>query len=192
MKKALLISGGILLGLYFFVAIPIMAVYNDLVTKQELVDTAWSEVEVQYQRRFDLVPNIVEATKGALSQEQEVFGAIAEARKHYDSAPKGSNDRVEATQQYESALARLLVIVENYPQLKSLENVKILTDEIAGTENRVAVSRGRYNAIVGEWNTSIRKFPRNVIVKFFDEFEKRARFESDEEASSAPKVDLTI
>ncbi len=178
-------------GIPVVLAFAYLAVYNSMVTMDELVETTWAEVEVQYQRRFDLVPNIVEATKGAMSQEREVFGAIAEARTRYASAPKESNERVEAAQQYESALARLLVVMENYPELRSLENVKILTDELAGTENRVGTARGRYNTIVGEWNTSVRTFPRSLVASIHG-FEKRARFESDEEASSAPKVDLTI
>ena len=182
---------GAIFAVLFWIGISFGAIYNSMVAMDEQVETVWSEVEVQYQRRFDLVPNIVEATKGAMSQEQEVFGAIAEARTRYASAPSGSDEQVEATQQYESALARLLVVMENYPELRSLENVKILTDELAGTENRVAVSRGRYNTIVGTWNTSIRKFPRNLVAPMFG-FEKRVRFESDEEASQAPGVDLTI
>lgn len=190
MSKSLIIGAVALLA----VLVPLMWLlgsYNGLVAMDEQVQTSWSEVEVQYQRRFDLVPNLVEATKGVLAQEQEVFGAIAEARTRYASAEKGSNESVEATAQYESALARLLVVMENYPQLKSVESVRALTDELAGTENRVAVARGRYNTNVGEWNTYVRAFPKNVIAGIFG-FEKRVRFEADEPASAAPKVDLKL
>lgn len=129
----------------------LMGAYNTMVQGNEAVTQSWAQVETQYQRRFDLVPNLVAATKGALKQEQAVFGAIAEARTRYAGSPAGSNERVAATSQYDGALSRLLVVMENYPELKSLQNVQALTDELAGTENRVAVARDRYNAQVKDW-----------------------------------------
>lgn len=167
----------------------VMGSYNGLVTKSEAVDASWSQVETQYQRRFDLIPNLVSATKGYLNQEQKVFGAIAEARTRYASAPAGTNERVQATAQYESALARLLVVMENYPQLKSDATVRGLTDELAGTENRVLVSRDRYNEQVRDYNVMIKRFPRNVLAGIFG-FDAREFFQSDESASVAPKVEL--
>lgn len=169
----------------------IMGAYNGLVAHNETVDTAWSQVETQYQRRFDLVPNLVNATKGVLKQEQDVFGKIAEARTRYASAPSGSSEKVQATGQYESALARLLVVMENYPELKSIESVRILTDELTGTENRVLVARDRYNEQVRLWNTRVKRFPGNVLSGMFG-FEAREFFKSDEEASKAPTVDLSV
>jgi LemA protein len=163
--------------------------YNSMVTKNENVTTAWSQVETQYQRRFDLVPNLVNATKGVLKQEQAVYGAIAEARTRYTSAPKGSNEQVQATGQYESALARLLVVMENYPQLKSIDSVSRLTDEIAGTENRVAVARDRYNQSVQTYNLTVKRFPGNLLAGMFG-FEQRDFFKSDEGAKTAPTVNL--
>lgn len=115
-----------------------LGIYNGLLQSSLRVDQSWASVETQYQRRFDLVPNLVGATRGALAQEQEVFGAIAEARTRYAGAQQSGNvnEQVQAANQYESALARLMVIVENYPQLRSLDTVNRLMDELAGTENR--------------------------------------------------------
>ena len=186
---------GIVLAVIFipilFLGVWVMGSYNSLVTQDQLVETAWSQVEMQYQRRFDLVPNLVSATKGVLKQEQEVFGAIAEARTRYAGAPAGSNERVQATGQYESALARLLVVMENYPVLRSIESVRALTDELSGTENRVLVARDRYNEQVRVWNTMIVRFPRNLIAGMFG-FEARDFFSSDEGAEKAPKVNLDL
>ena len=167
----------------------IMGSYNSMVNQNEVVSGAWSQVETQYQRRFDLVPNLVNATKGAMKQEQAVFGAIAEARTKYAGSAPGTNERVEATSQYEGALARLLIVMENYPQLKSLGNVTALTDELAGTENRIAVSRDRYNDQVRSWNANIKSFPRNILAGMFG-FEAKTFFESEEAASKAPTVNL--
>lgn len=166
-----------------------MGSYNSMVTKSEAVDTTWAQVESQYQRRFDLIPNLVSATKGFLVQEQKVFGDIAEARTRYAGAPAGSNEKVQATSQYEGALARLLVVMENYPQLKSNETVRALTDELAGTENRVQIARDRYNEEVRGYNVMVKRFPRNLFAALFG-FEQREFFQSDEAAAAAPKVEL--
>lgn len=166
-----------------------MGAYNSMVTQNESVTTSWSQVETQYQRRFDLVPNLVAATKGYLNQEQEVFGAIAEARTRYAGAPSGSNEKVEATNQYEGALARLLVVMENYPVLKSDATIRGLTDELAGTENRIAVVRDRYNGQVQTYNVMIKRFPGRLFAGLYG-FEEREFFKSDEAASKAPVVNL--
>lgn len=189
--KGLVIFGVVVVLLLMFVVAPFVGAYNGLVAGNQTVAESWAQVETQYQRRFDLIPNVVNATKGVLRQEQAVFGAIAEARTRYASAPKGSNERVEATQQYESALARLLVVIENYPVLKSYESVRILTDELAGTENRINVARDRYNQQVKAWNTEIVSFPTNILAKFFG-FEAREYFDSEEGASKAPVVDMEL
>jgi len=185
MKYFGIILGGIALILVLWFA----GSYNGLVTMNNNVDTTWSTVQTQYQRRFDLVPNLVNATKGVLKQEKEVFTAIADARTRYAGAPSGSNEQVQATTQYEGALARLLVVMENYPQLKSIEAVQRLTDELAGTENRIAVARDRYNVVVGSYNGAIKRFPRNIIAGMFG-FSPREFFKSDEGASAAPTVNL--
>ena len=187
--KTLTIVMIVIAGLALMFGLWVMGSYNSLVTKSESVDAAWSQVETQYQRRFDLVPNLVAATKGFLNQEQKVFGDIAEARTRYAGAPVGTNDRVQATSQFESALGRLLVIMENYPQLRSVESVRALTDELAGTENRVSVERNRYNEEVRGYNVMIKRFPRSVIAGVFG-YDARTFFESVEESSKAPKVEL--
>lgn len=191
MKKLLLIVAGIFVAMLLIGGLWFMGSYNGLVNKSLAVDNSWSQVETQYQRRFDLVPNLVAATKGVLTQEQTVFKAIADARTHYAGAAKGSNDQVQAAGQYDSAISRLLVVMENYPQLKSVESVQRLTDELAGTENRVAVVRDRYNGQVQIYNGAIRRFPRNLIAGMFG-FHERAFFKSNEGAQSAPTVDLSL
>lgn len=174
-----------------FAGMWVMGTYNSLIRANEAVTGQWAQVETQYQRRFDLVPNLVNATKGTMRQEQAVFGAIAEARTKYAGAPSGSNDKVQAANQYESAIARLLIVMENYPTLKSIDSVSKLTDELAGTENRIAISRDRYNSIVLSYNQSLLGFPRNLLAGMFG-FQKRDFFKSDENAKTAPVVDMTI
>jgi len=164
--------------------------YNTLVTSSSQVDTSYAAIQSQYQRRFDLVPNLAEATKGFLQQEQKVFGDIANARTHYAGAANGSKEQIGAMGEYSSALARLMVIVENYPQLKSNETVQSLMDELAGTENRINVSRDRYNETVRAYNVLIKSFPKNLIAGMFG-FETRTMFESDVEAKDAVKIKLT-
>lgn len=179
----------VIFGVVLILSSWIAGSYNRFVTMNENIDTAWSHVETQYQRRFDLVPNLVSATKGMLMQEQTVFGAIAEARTRYSSSAPASNERVESMNQYESALTRLLVIIENYPQLRSVETVRALTDELAGTENRVLVARDRYNEQVRTYNITIKRFPKNLLASMF-KYDARTFFNSVEEAITAPKVEL--
>ena len=188
MKKKLIWLGGIIVVL-FIIGSWFLGAYNSMVTQNEQVTTSWAEVQTQYQRRFDLIPNLVAATKGYLKQEQAVFGAIAEARTKYAGAPAGSNEQVVATNQYEGALARLLVIMENYPVLKSDVTVRALTDELAGTENRVAVVRDRYNGQVQVYNVMIKRVPGVFFASVYG-FDEREFFKSVEDASTAPVVNL--
>ena len=162
--------------------------YNGFVRQNESVDTQWAQVESQYQRRLDLVPNLVASVQGIMTQEKEVFADIAEARTQYAGA--GSADaRAEAATQMEGALGRLLVIMENYPALRSVEAVQDLMTELAGTENRVAVERMRYNEIVRDYNVSVRTFPGTLIAGMFG-FAPRTMFEAVSGAEVAPKVEL--
>ena len=124
------------------------------VRNQQAIDGQWAQVETQYQRRFDLIPNLVKSVEGIMKQEQAVFGAIAEARTRYAGAAT-INEKAKAATQLESALARLLVVMENYPELRSAENVTQLMDELSGTENRIAVERRRFNDLVKDYNTTI-------------------------------------
>jgi LemA protein len=162
--------------------------YNSLVTKSQAIDAQWAQVEAQYQRRFDLIPNLVESVKGYMTQEKTIFTDIAEARSHYAGATT-TDEKATAGSEVEGALARLLVIMENYPQLQSVQPVTQLMDELAGTENRINVERTRYNDKVREYNTAIKKFPANLLASMFN-FNERKYFQADSGASQAPKVDF--
>lgn len=162
--------------------------YNSLVALDEKVNTQWANVESKLQRRFDLIPNLVESVKGAMAQEKEIFTAIADARSRMAGA-QTTTERVEASNALEGALGRLLVVVENYPELRSNENVRGLMDELAGTENRISTERDRYNEAVNNYNSSIRKFPRNILAGMFG-FEQRPYFEATEGAETAPQVNF--
>lgn len=160
--------------------------YNSLVTMDESVKAAWAQVENQLQRRYDLVPNLVETVKGFAAQEKEVFIKVTEARSRVAGAGT-INEKIDANNQLSSALSRLLVVVEQYPELKSNTNFIRLQDELAGTENRIAVERRRFNEAVRAYNTKIRSFPTNMIAGMFG-FEKATFFEVPKEAQEAPKV----
>jgi LemA protein len=164
------------------------AKYNTLVKGNIAVDTQWAQVESQYQRRFDLIPNLVNSVKGAMKQEQSVFDAIAQARTQYAGATTPES-RAEAANQVEGSLARLLVVMENYPQLKSIDTVQSLMAELAGTENRVAVERMRYNDTVASYNANVQMFPGNLIAGMFG-FHARTLFQAQEGAATPPTVNL--
>jgi LemA protein len=155
--------------------------------KREAVNAAWAQVDVVLQRRADLIPNLVETVKGFAVQEQIVFGDIAKAR----SALLGAHtpaEKIAANGQLDSALGRLLVVVENYPQLRSNENFLRLQDELAGTENRIAVERRRYNEAVQDYNTFISLFPNSLVASLSGFTRNDAYFKTDEAARQAPKV----
>jgi LemA protein len=162
--------------------------YNRFTAQEEALKTALSEVQNQLQRRNDLIPNLVETVKGYASQERDIFTAIAESRSRMMNATT-PQDQIEAANAQTSALARLLAVVENYPQLKSDANFQRLMDELAGTENRIAVSRQRYNDAAREYNTLRRRFPSNVTAKMFG-FREYPYFEAPPEAQKLPKVDF--
>lgn len=168
----------------------LMGQYNGLVALSQEVDGQWAQVETQYQRRFDLIPNLVESTKGVLQQEQDVFGKIAEARQGYAGA-QTPTDKVQAANQMESALARLLVIVESYPELKSNETVAGLMDELAGTENRISVERKRFNDVTRTYNTRVKTFPTVLLAGMFG-YSEKPYFEAVEAAQQAPAVNLQL
>jgi len=162
---------------------------NEMVRKRETVNAAWSQVDVVLQRRADLIPNLVETVKGYAGQEQKVFGDIAAARSQLLNA-KTPSDKIAANGQLDSALGRLLVIVENYPQLKSNENFMRLQDELAGTENRIAVERRRYNETVQDYNTYISLFPNNIVAGMSGFSRNDAYFKADEGSRQAPHVNF--
>jgi LemA protein len=162
---------------------------NEMVTKRESVNAAWSQVDVVLQRRADLIPNLVQTVKGYAVQEQTVFGDIAAARAALVGA-KTPADKIAANNQLDGALSRLLVIVENYPQLKSNENFMRLQDELAGTENRIAVERKRYNDTLQDYNTYIGLFPNNIVAGMAGFTRNDAYFKTEEGARQAPKVNF--
>ncbi|MEQ1897677.1 MAG: LemA family protein [Vicinamibacterales bacterium] len=162
--------------------------YNTFVTQEEAIKAQWAQVENQLQRRNDLIPNLVETTKGIAEQEKAVFIAIADARARLAGA-KTPEDTMAAANQQSAALARLLVVMENYPQLKSNETFNRLMDELSGTENRIAVERMRYNERVQEYNTKRRQFPSNVTAGIFS-FKEHALFTAPPDAQQVPKVNF--
>lgn len=162
---------------------------NQMVVKSQAVEAQWHQVDVDLQRRADLIPNLVETVKGYAAQEQTVFGDIAKARSALLSAQSPS-ERIAANAQLEGALGRLLVIVENYPQLKSNENFLRLQDELAGTENRIAVERRRYNETVRDYNTYIGLFPNNILAGWAGFKSNNAYFSATESGREVPKVEF--
>ena len=168
-----------------------VGVRNTLVQKNEAVKAAWSQVDIVLQRRADLIPNLVETVKGYARQEQTVFGQIAEARSALLSA-KTPADKIAANGQLDGALGRLLAIVENYPQLKSNENFLRLQDELAGTENRIAVERKRYNDTLQDYNTYIQQFPNNIFAARAGFRPNQAYFVASEGSRQVPKVDFSL
>jgi LemA protein len=187
LKIALIIIGIILLFVFSAYSF-IKGTYNSLVMLDEGVKAAWAQVENQLQRRYDLIPNYVETVKGFAKQEQDVFIKVTEARSKVGGA--GSiPDKIKANNELSSVLSRLLVVVERYPELKSDQNFLRLQDELAGTENRIAVERRRYNETVKTYNIKVRSFPTNILAGMFG-FEKAAFFEVPEAAQAVPKVEF--
>ena len=162
--------------------------YNKFTTQEEAIKGSWGEVQNQIQRRSDLIPNLVESVKGFAAHEEGIFKELADARARLAGA-KSPEETIAAANQQSSALARLLVIVENYPNLKANEQFNRLMDELAGTENRLAVARGRYNERIQEYNTTRRKFPSNVTAKMFG-FKEYPYYEAPPASQVAPKVDF--
>jgi LemA protein len=162
--------------------------YNRFTTNEEAIKAQWGQVENQLQRRHDLIPNLVETVKGYAAHEKEVFQAVADARARLAGATTPV-EKIEAANQETSALSRLLVVVENYPQLKADAQFARLMDELAGTENRLAAERMRYNERVQEYNTLRRRFPSNITAGMFG-FKEYPYFEAPAEAKTLPKVDF--
>lgn len=160
--------------------------YNSLVTAREGVEGMWAQVETQYQRRFDLVPNLVSTVQGAAKFEQETFTAITEARSAWQGA-RNREEQISAAGAFDSALARLLVTVENYPNLQATQAFRDLMAQLEGTENRVATARRDYNESVRFYNVLVKRFPKNVLADFFG-FDPQTFFESKDEAAEVPRV----
>lgn len=186
--KALLVIIGIIILAVIFIVLPLKNVYNNLVQLDEGVNNSWAQVENQLQRRYDLIPNLVETVKGYAAHEREVLTEVTRARASVGGA-KTPTELMQANNDLSNALARLLVVVERYPDLKADQRFRDLQIELAGTENRIAVERRRYNETVRTLNQKVRSFPTNLIAGMFG-FEKRDYFEAPEAAQEAPKVDF--
>jgi LemA protein len=185
-QKKLLIIAAIVVLVILIPYSYLKGTYNSLVTLDEGVKAAWAQVENQLQRRYDLIPNLVETVKGYAAHEKEVFLKVTEARAKVGGATTIS-DKIAANNGLSAALSRLLLVVERYPDLKANTNFIRLQDELAGTENRIAVERRRYNETVKVYNIKIRRFPTNLLAGMFG-FEKAAFFEVPKERQEAPKV----
>jgi LemA protein len=170
------------------VVVPLVVSYNGLVSKQASVDQSFADLDAQLQRRNDLIPNLVAAVRGVLNQEQTVFGELARARASYAGAST-PNQKFDASNQIDAGLGRLLVIVENYPQLRSSTNIQDLQTQLEGTENRIAQARRDYNGVVTTYNVSIRRFPRSMVASMFG-FDAKPLFRAVANASQPPTVDL--
>lgn len=189
MKKSLIVGLLIVVGLVVVIGGYLIGLYNRLVTLDQGVAAKQAQVEVVLQRRFDLIPNLVNSTKAVLTQEQKVFSDIANARANYAGAKSGTQDKLNAAKDLESSLSRLLVIVESYPTLKSDQTVKDLMTELAGSENRIAVERQRFNESVAAFNVVVKKFPTNLVAGILG-FSPKQLFEAVNGADTAPAVNL--
>jgi len=185
--KIALIGLGVILLIALMVGGSLMGARNELVTEREAVTGAWSQVDVALERRADLIPNLVETVKGFAKQEQSVIDSVTSARAALGGA-KTPADKIAANTQLDGALSRLLVVVENYPNLKSNENFLRLQDEIAGTENRIAVERRNYNEVVQKYNTDIALFPKNIAASMFGFQRNDAYFKAEGAEREVPKV----
>jgi len=189
MRSALIVIGVLVLAALLLGG-KLIGNRNELVVKREAIDGTWAQVDVALQRRADLIPNLVNTVKGFATQEKEIFTNIANARAALAGA-RTSGEKIAANGQLDSALARLLVVVENYPQLKSNENFMRLQDELAGTENRIAVERRKYNDVVQDFNTTRDQFPTNIAASLFGFPRNDAYFKTDPGARTTPKVDFS-
>lgn len=178
----------ITIAIIAIVIIMLVTSYNKLNTMDEKVDSSWAQVENVLKRRADLIPNLVNTVKGYAKHEKEVLTSITEARSKFNSA-NSPGEYADANTELNNALTKLYAVVENYPELKANENFLNLQDELAGTENRIATERGRYNESVKEYNTTIRRFPTNILARLFG-FEKREYFKISPEDSKVPDVNF--
>ena len=197
--KITLIVVAVVLVLISLVARYFVAAYNSIVALEEQVESSWAQVENQYQRRYDLIPNLVATVKGYASHESQVFTDVTEARAKVGSAMQVGKDVLDdpeafakfqqAQNELSSSLSRLIAVSENYPALKANENFLALQDQLEGCENRIATERKRFNEATQKYNRTIRSFPKNIVAHNHG-FEKKAYFTAVEQAESAPKVEF--
>ncbi|MEN3013503.1 MAG: LemA family protein [Endomicrobiia bacterium] len=188
MRKIWIILG-VILATIFIIGSTYISIYNRFVTLDENITASWAQIENQLQRKYDLIPNLINTVKGYAKHEKEIFTYVADARAKLLGA-KTIQEKITASKEIESALARLLAIAENYPQLKANENFIRLQDELAGTENRIANERRRYNEIVKNYNILVKSFPSNIVAKLSGFREKNIYFEIKQEAKENIKIDF--
>jgi len=181
-----LVVGGVLVLILVIAGMSLAGIYNHLVAQDQQVKAAWAQVQNVLQRRADLIPNLVETVKGYAAHEKEIFETVAEARGRLAGATS-PREAAQANAALSSALNRLIAIAENYPNLKANENFMRLQDELAGTENRIAVERMRYNDAVRAYNTAIKRFPTNLVARLFG-FTEKEYFDAEPGAQEVPKV----
>ncbi|GIU69330.1 MAG: hypothetical protein KatS3mg002_0566 [Candidatus Woesearchaeota archaeon] len=162
--------------------------FNSLVKKEENVNNQWAQVETQYQRRIDLIPNLVETTKGYIQFESNLLENITVLRSGWINA-NSPDEKITAASELDSAISRLLLVYENYPELKSIEAVRSLMDEVSGTENRISVERQRYNNAVKDYNVYVKTFPNSIIATMLG-YKTKAYYESIDGANTAPKIQI--
>jgi LemA protein len=182
--KKFLIGAGIVIVL---IGISLISVYNGIVSKHETITAKWAQVENQLQRRNDLIPNLVNTVKGYAAHEKAVFEDVTNARSQWAKAGT-MDEKVKAASQIDAALARLLMVVENYPNLKADQTFLKLMDELSGTENRIAVERMRYNEAVKDYNITVRMFPGNIVAGMFGYKPATEYFKAEERAKAVPEV----
>ncbi len=185
MKKGLLI----VLGVVVLVGLWAGSVYNKLVNSSEAVPAAWGQVETVLQRRYDLIPNLVNTVKGYAKHEKDLLTEVTRLRSQWGEA-KNQGQKMAASTGLESALSKLMVVVEQYPQIKANENFIRLQDELAGTENRISVERMRYNETVNAYNVTVRGFPTNMVANMFGFKKAENYYEGEKAAQQAPKVEF--
>ncbi|MEM0473459.1 MAG: LemA family protein [Candidatus Aenigmatarchaeota archaeon] len=189
-KSFLFITFAVIAFLIFITVVFVWSTYNSLVTKELKVENRWADLQAQYQRRIDLIPNLVESVKGYAQFEQSTLTKITQLRTQWMTA-SSADEKISVGTQLDSEFSRLLLVFENYPELKTVETVNNLMIQLEGTENRIAVARRDYNDAVRDYNLMLRKFPSNIIAGMFG-FEKKPFFEAQPGAEVAPKVNITI
>lgn len=187
--KALLIGVVVLIALALFIVVPFISVYNGIVSKQETITAKWAQVENQLQRRNDLIPNLVNTVKGYAAHEKTLFEDITNARSQWAKA-NTVEDKVKAAGAVDQALSRLLLVVENYPNLKADQTFLRLMDELSGTENRISVERMRYNEAVKDYNVTVRTFPGNIVAGKYGYKVASEYFKAEEKAKAVPAVNF--
>ena len=189
-KSILFVIFAVIAVLVFMTIVFVWTTYNNIVSKELRVENRWADLQSQYQRRIDLIPNLVESVKGYAQFEQSTLTKITQLRTQWMSA-NNNNEKISVGTQLDSEISRLILVFENYPELKTVETVNNLMIQLEGTENRIAVARKDYNDAVREYNLVLRKFPSNVIAGMFG-FEKKPFFEAQQGADVAPKVNITV